>query len=62
DVPPADSPLYELPNVLLTPHVAGSLGQELHRMADLALDEVERYTLGRPFADPVVPAALNHSA
>ncbi|MFJ6635555.1 hydroxyacid dehydrogenase [Streptomyces sp. NPDC091376] len=62
DVPPADSPLYDLPNVLLTPHVAGSLGQELHRMADLALDEVERYALGRPFADPVVPAALNHSA
>ncbi|MGW7364215.1 hydroxyacid dehydrogenase [Streptomyces sp. NPDC054841] len=62
EVPPANSPLYELPNVLLTPHVAGSLGRELHRMADLALDEVERYALGRPFADQVVPAALNRSA
>lgn len=62
EVPPADSPLYDLPNVLLTPHVAGSLGRELYRMADLALDEVERYALGRPFAEPVVPAALNRSA
>ncbi|WP_171052961.1 Rossmann-fold NAD(P)-binding domain-containing protein [Streptomyces marianii] len=59
---PADPPLYDLPNVLLTPHVAGSLGRELYRMADLALDEVERYALGRPFAEPVVPAVPNRSA
>ncbi|NUL02745.1 hydroxyacid dehydrogenase [Streptomyces lunaelactis] len=62
EVPPADSPLYELPNVLLTPHVAGSLGNELHRMTDMALDEVERFAAGLPFADPVHPGALNHSA
>ncbi|MFJ8674378.1 hydroxyacid dehydrogenase [Streptomyces sp. NPDC093589] len=62
ELPPADSPLYDLPNVLLTPHIAGSLGGELHRMADLALDEVERFATGRPFADPVLPGALHHSA
>ncbi|MDX3852187.1 hydroxyacid dehydrogenase [Streptomyces sp. AK02-01A] len=62
ELPPADSPLYDLPNVLLTPHVAGSLGGEIHRMADQALDEVERYARGLPFADPVHPAALDHSA
>ncbi|MFF4231441.1 hydroxyacid dehydrogenase [Streptomyces sp. NPDC001820] len=62
EVPAADSPLYTLPNVLLTPHIAGSLGNELHRMADQALDELERYTQGLPFADPVRPDALNHSA
>lgn len=62
DVPPADSPLYDLPNVVLTPHIAGSLGNEMHRLADAALDEVERYTLGEPFADPVARAALNRSA
>ena len=62
ELPPADSPLYELPNVLLTPHVAGSLGNELHRMTDHSLDELERYARGRPFADPVHPAALNRSA
>ncbi|MFF2522008.1 hydroxyacid dehydrogenase [Streptomyces liangshanensis] len=62
ELPPAGSPLYDLPNVLLTPHVAGSLGGEIHRMADQALDEVERWTKGLPFADPVHPARLDVSA
>ncbi|MEU6482881.1 hydroxyacid dehydrogenase [Streptomyces sp. NPDC046887] len=62
DVPPPGSPLYTLPNVLLTPHIAGSLGNELHRMADAALDELERYARGLPFADPVHPSELSRSA
>jgi len=62
ELPPAGSPLYELPNVLLTPHVAGSLGGELHRMADQALDELERYVQRQPFADPVRAGALTRSA
>ncbi|WP_406862587.1 hydroxyacid dehydrogenase [Streptomyces sp. HUAS MG47] len=62
DVPPPGSPLYELPNVLLTPHIAGSLGNELHRMADRALDEVARYGRGEPFAEAVRPGDLTRSA
>ncbi|QGV79016.1 hydroxyacid dehydrogenase [Streptomyces ficellus] len=62
ELPPPDSPLYTLPNVLLTPHVAGSLGNELHRMADRALDELERYAKGAPFAEPVRPSDLGRSA
>ncbi|MEV7233323.1 hydroxyacid dehydrogenase [Streptomyces sp. NPDC051020] len=62
ELPPALSPLYELPNVLLTPHIAGSLGDELHRMADQALDEMERFASGLPFADPVHAGSLQHSA
>ncbi|MEO3974162.1 hydroxyacid dehydrogenase [Streptomyces sp. CAU 1734] len=62
EVPAADSPLYTLPNVLLTPHVAGSLGSELHRLADLALDELERYGQGLPFTDPVSADDLRRSA
>jgi phosphoglycerate dehydrogenase-like enzyme len=42
EVLPPDSPLYELPNVLLTPHVAGSAGRELRRLAESAVDEIER--------------------
>lgn len=53
EVPPADSPLYALPNVLLTPHLAGSLGNELHRLGAWAADEVERFVRGEPFAAPV---------
>ncbi|MFB7223406.1 hydroxyacid dehydrogenase [Streptomyces sp. NPDC002596] len=62
ELPPALSPLYELPNVLLTPHIAGSQGDELHRMADRALDEMERFASGLPFADPVHAGSLQHSA
>lgn len=62
ELPPPDSPLYTLPNVLLTPHIAGSLGNELHRLADQALDELERYAKGTPFQDPVRPSDLGRSA
>ncbi|MFE7132232.1 hydroxyacid dehydrogenase [Streptomyces sp. NPDC057638] len=62
EVPPADSPLYTLPNVLLTPHLAGSLGGELHRLAECALDELERFATGRPFAEAVDREALGRLA
>ncbi|MFE5909267.1 hydroxyacid dehydrogenase [Streptomyces wedmorensis] len=62
EVLPAASPLYSLPNVLLTPHIAGSLGGELRRITTTALDEIERYSSGRPFAHPVHPASLATSA
>jgi phosphoglycerate dehydrogenase-like enzyme len=45
---PADSPLYDLPNVVLTPHIAGSLGTEIARMGDLAVSEVRRFLAGEP--------------
>lgn len=48
EVMPADSPLYRLPNVLLTPHIAGSLGNEVERLADYIVDEVERFCGGKP--------------
>lgn len=40
---PADSPLYSLPNVVVTPHIAGALGNEIHRLGDSAVHEVEQY-------------------
>ncbi|MEU0162363.1 hypothetical protein ABZ154_27025 [Streptomyces sp. NPDC006261] len=36
---PAGSPLYELPDVLPAPRVAGALGEEIHRTGDFALEE-----------------------
>lgn len=59
---PADSPLYDLPNVLLTPHVAGSLGGELARLADTAIEEIERLARGAPLAHAVHRDALARSA
>lgn len=50
--PPPDSELWHLPNVVLTPHIAGSMGNELHRIGDSVAAEVERFASGLPFAHP----------
>ncbi|MFC5230048.1 hydroxyacid dehydrogenase [Pseudonocardia zijingensis] len=50
---PPDSPLWDCDGVLLTPHIAGSTGNELRRLADFAAAEVERWAAGQPFAHPV---------
>ncbi|MFJ9424528.1 hydroxyacid dehydrogenase [Streptomyces sp. NPDC101249] len=51
--PPAHSPLYDLPNVFLTPHIAGSLGNELQRLGTVVVEECERLATGRPLAHEV---------
>lgn len=45
-------PLYTLPNAFLTPHLAGSMGNELRRLGRAALAEVERFVAGESFAHP----------
>lgn len=46
--PPAPgSPLFTLPNVVLTPHIAGSLGRERGRLGELVVEELERFATGR---------------
>jgi phosphoglycerate dehydrogenase-like enzyme len=59
---PADSPLRALPNVVLTPHVAGAVGTEMSRLADLAVEEVERWSRGEPARYPVTRADLDRIA
>ncbi|MFC0551452.1 hydroxyacid dehydrogenase [Planotetraspora thailandica] len=58
EITPASSPLWDLPNVILTPHVAGSLGNELARLGSQALDEVFRVIGGEPLRHRVDLAAL----
>ncbi len=47
--PEADSPLYTLENVILTPHIAGAVGsQEIWRLADFMIEEAIAMREGRP--------------
>ena len=47
--PPApDSPLLTLPNVVLTPHIAGSMGREIQRLGRYMVEELQRYLAGEP--------------
>jgi phosphoglycerate dehydrogenase-like enzyme len=60
--PPADSPFFHLPNVLMTPHIAGAQGLEIGRLGESAVRELQRYAAGEPFAHPVLAAELDHIA
>ncbi len=45
--PPCEGhPFYQLPNCILTPHIAGSLGDEVHRMAEYMQKEFDRWIAG----------------
>ena len=44
--PEEGSPFYTLPNCVLTPHIAGSSGNEVYRMAEYMAQECSRYIKG----------------
>ncbi len=47
--PPVEgSPLYSLPNVTLTPHIAGSLNGECRRLSRYIIEDLKCYLNGRP--------------
>jgi D-2-hydroxyacid dehydrogenase (NADP+) len=50
---PAGSPLYSLPQVLLTPHVSGTSRRFWQRAGDLFVDNIERFLDGRPLLNVV---------
>lgn len=60
--PEADSPVATLPNVVLTPHIAGSLGPECQRLGYFMLQEFERYLAGQPLQYRVTKEAFDKSA
>ena len=60
--PDADSPLLRLPNVFLTPHIAGSMGQEVARMGAYMADECARVLSGAAARYEVTPAMLETMA
>jgi phosphoglycerate dehydrogenase-like enzyme len=60
--PTPDSPLWSLPNALLSSHIAGSIHDETRRMADWCLDEFERWQANEPLRYAVTQEMLETMA
>jgi phosphoglycerate dehydrogenase-like enzyme len=46
--PPQDSPLWDMPNVIISPHSASTVTQENARITDIFCDNLRRYMDGQP--------------
>jgi phosphoglycerate dehydrogenase-like enzyme len=55
---PADSPLWTLPNVLVTPHAAALSARENERIVELFVDNLRRYLDGQPLRNAVEPGVF----
>lgn len=60
--PTADSPLRSLPNVILTPHIAGSMGPEIARMGQWMSAELIRHLRSRPLKHQINHSTLSRMA
>ncbi|MBL8669878.1 MAG: hydroxyacid dehydrogenase [Alphaproteobacteria bacterium] len=56
--PPADSALWDLPNLVISPHIGGTVGDEVVRLADLVIAEFEAWTAGQPLQQQVTAEVL----
>lgn len=45
--PDPASPLWDLPNLVISPHIGGTIGDEVVRLADTAIAEFEAWAAGR---------------
>ena len=52
---PADNELWDLPNVIITPHIAGNSEREMldRRTVGLFTDNLQRYVSGQPLINVV---------
>jgi D-2-hydroxyacid dehydrogenase (NADP+) len=53
---PPDSPLWALPNVILTPHMSGATESTWRRSAELFLSNLGAFLVGRPLTNEIVVA------
>ena len=54
---PSSSPLYDLPNVIVTPHTSWSSGRVLDRSIELFCENLRRFARGEELLNVVDPAA-----
>lgn len=50
---PAESPLWDAPNIIISPHVSGRSVRYSERLMSLLLDNIDRYREGRPLRNLV---------
>ena len=50
---PAESPLWDLPNVIVTPHTSGHSDGHFERVAQAFVDNLVRWVAGQPLANRV---------
>jgi glyoxylate/hydroxypyruvate reductase len=52
---PSESPLWDLPNVLVSPHSASTVAEENGRIVSLFCENLRRYLDGRPLRNVLRP-------
>ncbi|MDC7235373.1 MAG: hydroxyacid dehydrogenase [Spirochaetales bacterium] len=62
DPPEADNPLLFMPNVYITPHIAGSMQTECRRMGQMAVEECRRFLAGEKPLWPVTEKMMETMA
>jgi phosphoglycerate dehydrogenase-like enzyme len=50
---PADHPLWDVPNLILTPHTAGASARKERRVVEIFCENLERYQRGEPLLNVV---------
>jgi phosphoglycerate dehydrogenase-like enzyme len=59
---PLDDPLWELPNVILTPHIAAMTTHSRSTQADVIIDEIDRFVHGGELVFEISPANYDRLA
>ena len=56
--PTQNSELWKLSNVILSPHIGGTIGDEVTRLSDTAISEFELWFSGKPLQHQITSTIL----
>lgn len=60
--PDNQNPLFTLPNCIVTPHLAGAIGNEKLRLGRFAIDEISRFLYGQNLLGEIDVSRLKYTA
>ena len=58
ELPPQEPALWQLPNVVISPHIGGTIGNEVGRLAECVIAEFEAWQAGRALRCQVTQEVL----